>query len=208
MTKFRRYDKELSRRRFISVAAGGTATAGILSLLPVLGSVRPVYRLTPEKLPAIAGDILVHAASDRLGEPVTLGDLSETPIRAWPAREVEGEMVVKSEEPNNLLVVMRFGQSGDAQGAVAHSAICTHLGCQVNDNSAQQPSTLLCPCHSGLYQADSGQRISGPQPRGLPTLGLSVAEGGQINVTSAFAEPPYGTTEGDWEALLREAEQA
>lgn len=211
MTKFRRYDKEMSRRRFVTVAMGGTATAGILSLLPVLGAARPVYRLTPARLPAIGGDILVHAASDRLGEPVTVDDLSETPIRAWPAREdpEAGELVVKSEEPNNLLVVMRFADGGgEAQGVVALSAICTHLGCQVNDNAAQQPGTLLCPCHSGLYQANTGERISGPQPRALPELSLAVGDGGAINVTGAFAEPPYGTTEGDWNTLVREAEQA
>jgi Rieske Fe-S protein len=41
---------------------------------------------------------------------------------------------------------------------------CAHLGCPVE--WFQEAGLFLCPCHGGVYYA-SGERASGPPPRGL-----------------------------------------
>jgi menaquinol-cytochrome c reductase iron-sulfur subunit len=49
----------------------------------------------------------------------------------------------------------------------ALSATCTHLGCQVQWDSAKKK--FLCPCHGGVYDA-TGQVVSGPPPAPLTVL--------------------------------------
>lgn len=57
---------------------------------------------------------------------------------------------------------------------IALSAVCTHLGCIVQWEKDKQ--SFLCPCHAGYYTAE-GTVISGPPPRPLPKLPVSVADG-------------------------------
>ena len=56
---------------------------------------------------------------------------------------------------------------------VAFSAICTHKGCTVNPDGAQ----LKCPCHGSVYDAFTGEVVSGPAPAPLPPVTVSVAKG-------------------------------
>jgi cytochrome b6-f complex iron-sulfur subunit len=56
----------------------------------------------------------------------------------------------------------------------AFSAVCTHLGCIVQWEKEKQD--FLCPCHAGRYTAD-GVVLSGPPPRPLARLALTVANG-------------------------------
>jgi cytochrome b6-f complex iron-sulfur subunit len=56
----------------------------------------------------------------------------------------------------------------------AFSAVCTHLGCIVQWENEKQD--FLCPCHAGRYTAD-GAVLSGPPPRPLARLALTVANG-------------------------------
>lgn len=214
MTKFKRVDPEISRRKFINIALGTTAAVGGVSLITALGSVRPVNRITAGKLPAVEGDVLVYADGDKAGQPIVLADLSQKVTRAWPqGKDADGKPLVKSEEPNNLLMVFRFNEQdlqpdvakASASGVVAYSAICTHLGCQVSDNN-DRPGTLLCPCHSGAYDPKQGCKvIGGPPPRPLPQLPLK-AEGERFVATAALEEPYFGITENDFETLVKEAE--
>ena len=68
-------------------------------------------------------------------------------------------------------------RGGDGQLRVL-SAICTHLGCVVPWN--QEIQQFACPCHRAFYAKD-GERISGPQRRGLDPLPTKV-EGGTLYV--------------------------
>ncbi len=54
------------------------------------------------------------------------------------------------------------------------SPICPHLGCSVAwyDSS----NRFVCPCHGGQFSA-SGERISGPPPRGMDELETKVESG-------------------------------
>jgi cytochrome b6-f complex iron-sulfur subunit len=56
----------------------------------------------------------------------------------------------------------------------ALSAVCTHLGCIVQWEKEKED--FICPCHGGHYAAD-GTVLSGPPPRALAKIPVSVAEG-------------------------------
>lgn len=70
----------------------------------------------------------------------------------------------------------------DAQGLRALSATCTHLGCTVRRNPAQDGYT--CPCHGSRYDLD-GQVIGGPAPNPLSFLALRVDPRGRLEVDLA-----------------------
>jgi Rieske Fe-S protein len=59
--------------------------------------------------------------------------------------------------------------------AVAFSAICTHMGCQVAPAGKQ----LNCPCHGSQYDATSGAVLHGPATKPLPPVAVKV-ENGQV----------------------------
>lgn len=64
----------------------------------------------------------------------------------------------------------------DTTGLYAISAICTHLGCTV----AQRDETAyFCPCHGSRFSS-TGAVVSGPAPRPLAHLQLSLSPDGQL----------------------------
>ncbi len=60
-------------------------------------------------------------------------------------------------------------------GFVALSAICPHLGCQVEPS----PDGFACPCHASRFDA-AGALLSGPAPQALRRLRLEETEDGQL----------------------------
>jgi Rieske Fe-S protein len=54
----------------------------------------------------------------------------------------------------------------------ALSRICTHEGCSVNFDLAQ--NRLICPCHGATYEAPAGNVISGPTQRNLKKINIKV----------------------------------
>lgn len=62
------------------------------------------------------------------------------------------------------------------KGYIALTRVCTHLGCLVQYDKGEQK--LVCPCHAGFFDLE-GHVLSGPPPKPLQTLPLSV-EGGNI----------------------------
>ena len=215
MTKYRRADPEMSRRKFINVALGTAGAVGGLGLVTALAGVRPPNRITFGKLPAVAGDTLVYAGGDKDGQPVKVAELSDKITRAWPQGvDKNGNKVVKKDEPNNLLIIYKFPpaelvaptdlKAVAEGGVVAYSGICQHLGCQVGDNPSK-PQTILCPCHSGAYDPRAGCKvIGGPPPRPLPQLPIKL-DGEGVLAAGPLEAPYFGTTEGDWKSLLEEA---
>jgi thiosulfate dehydrogenase (quinone) large subunit len=57
----------------------------------------------------------------------------------------------------------------------AFSAVCTHEGCTVG----YEGGIIVCPCHGGEYNAETGDVIAGPPPSGLAPKKVLEA-GGQI----------------------------
>jgi 3-phenylpropionate/trans-cinnamate dioxygenase ferredoxin reductase subunit len=85
----------------------------------------------------------------------------ETPLSEIPTGEARVLQV-----DGDTLAVHR-----DERGSLhAVSAVCTHLGCLVEWNSAEQ--TLDCPCHGSRFELD-GRVIQGPATRDLEPSELS-----------------------------------
>lgn len=64
----------------------------------------------------------------------------------------------------------------------AFSAICTHLQCIVGYSAER--NQIECPCHQGVYSVE-GQRLSGPPPRNLEEMGVTITDGAVV-VTGAI----------------------
>jgi len=60
------------------------------------------------------------------------------------------------------------------KGFTALSAVCTHLGCLVEFDSAARK--VHCPCHAATFDLQ-GQVTGGPPPRPLPVYSVSEAQG-------------------------------
>ena len=54
----------------------------------------------------------------------------------------------------------------------ALSRICTHEGCSVEFDLAQ--NKLICPCHGATYEASDGNVISGPTQRNLNKINIKI----------------------------------
>ena len=129
---------------------------------------RPTRRTVLACAPACAAAALAGCGDDApsagareaVGEPgAPLVPLSEVPVGG--AVSVEGT--------SGPLVVAQ-PSSGEA---VAFSAICTHQGCTVVPDGEQ----LRCPCHGSVYEAATGDNVSGPAPRPLDEVPVQVTDG-------------------------------
>lgn len=54
----------------------------------------------------------------------------------------------------------------------AFSAVCTHMGCIVNQVSG---GTIDCPCHGSQYSISTGDVVAGPAPRPLAAKQIKVS---------------------------------
>ncbi|GGR69002.1 cytochrome Complex iron-sulfur subunit [Deinococcus seoulensis] len=217
MTRYKKQDPEITRRKFINVAMGTTAAVGTVSLVSALGTANPIFRLTPDKAPPVKGDVLVHASESKEGQPIKVSDLSDQLVRAWPmGKDKDGNNVIRKGDPNNILALYRFpkGQlveptklDATVDGEiVAYSDICTHAGCSVSDSD--QGDGMKCPCHSGQYDPKRGCKVTGgPPPRPLAQLPIKL-EGEQLVVADFFATMPYPfLSETEWEKFKKEVEE-
>lgn len=74
------------------------------------------------------------------------------------------------ESYDNCLLV-RTGE----QTVLAFSQKCTHLSCSVVPHVAE--GRLLCPCHEGAFDLQSGNPVAGPPRRPLPRINLDIRNG-------------------------------
>jgi len=122
------------------------------------------------------GDVLVRDG-DESKTPLTPADVAgDAMLLAWAMDPVEG--VVRNGSRFNHLTLVRVGDE-----VLAHTIICTHDGCDVTDWLPAEHK-LSCPCHFSSFDVTDGSRVtSGPAPRALPRLPLSVMEGKLVVAT-------------------------
>ena len=147
-----------SRRRFlrwlIRIGAGAFAVA---LLLPALA----LQTLTRNRREVANGDLLVFASGDQAGTPIRADALQ-------PGQAVQAFPEGKSDDQNNLIELVQLAPG--AEGLVAYSAICTHLGCSVLPELTDD-GYIPCPCHASYFDpANGAEPVSGPATRPLPSL--------------------------------------
>ena len=107
----------------------------------------------------------------------------------WPAARGGGVDTVEVEGASDLApgeaVTVQVGSQvvvvvRDRKGFKAFSAVCTHLGCLVEWETANKRFT--CPCHAAVFD-ENGLVVSGPPPAPLPEF--SVKEIGENVFVSA-----------------------
>jgi len=125
---------------------------------------------------AAAGSVALAACGSDSG---TSGAASTTPPSPTGSTAGAAGMIAVADVPvggsasadnAGAPVVVAQPKAGEV---VAFSAICTHKGCTVNPDGAQ----LKCPCHGSVYDAFTGEVVSGPAPAPLPPVTVSVAKG-------------------------------
>ena len=137
----------------------------------------------PASLRPMEGDALVKAG-DTSAKPLGPHDIQPggEPVMAW-AMAANG--TVRSGSRLNQVLVMRLDpeklapetRSRAGAGVVAYTAICTHMGCEVDD-WLEAEQRLYCPCHGSKFDpADGAKVVEGEAPRPLPSLPLKVVEG-------------------------------
>jgi Rieske Fe-S protein len=117
------------------------------------------------------------------------GSPSSGAVPASPARRVVAE--VSAVLPGGALDVSaaagRPAYLIQSAGSVRMlSATCTHSGCLVTWQ--KQRSKFVCPCHGGTYDGQ-GAVVSGPPPRPLDQLPISVQNGNVYLASDTPATP-------------------
>jgi rieske iron-sulfur protein len=168
-----------TRRRvlkgMIRIAYGAFALAFALPALAI-------RTLSLEEKVVAAGDALVYATGDRTGQPVNIADVS-------PGDGVQVFPNGKTDNPNNLVELVRLSDADAVESFAAYSAICTHLGCTVNA-ALEGDGNIMCPCHGSVFDPANGAAVlSGPAGRPLPALPIRLETDGTLAVAGDFDGP-------------------
>ncbi|EFN56831.1 hypothetical protein CHLNCDRAFT_57522 [Chlorella variabilis] len=73
------------------------------------------------------------------------------------------------------------------------NAVCTHLGCVVPWNNAE--NKFMCPCHGSQYNSE-GKKIRGPAPLSLALAHLSIVD--DVVSFTPWTETDFRTGEKPW----------
>jgi len=176
---------EMERRDY----AKALATVGGLTALGSLAA--PLASLTRVFERGYSGPVYSDGVPlvDEFGERITEDRLNQ------------GELLTVFPEPRPGIdraptLLVRFGEDaygGETQmeytvgGYAAYSKVCTHAGCMVSN---REGTTLICPCHSGRFDALSGAAVTGgPPARALPQLPITLSSDGYLVATGDFEGP-------------------
>lgn len=196
----------LTRRRLL-VRSAGTALAalGAALLFPIrsLGP-RPgaglkstpfragTYLVTADNARVRAADVNVNGVLTVFPEVAVADD--DPTAHPRPATQADSPtLLIRPDEPDRP----REGREDwNAEGLVAYSKLCTHVGCPVGLYQADE-HLLLCPCHQSTFDVLDGCRpVFGPATRSLPQLPISLDEDGFVVADGDFSGP---TGAGFWD---------
>jgi Rieske Fe-S protein len=152
----------MKRRVLLAWATGALGAAlGLVVAVPGVG-----YLLAPARRKAATTD------------PVDVGELAALPD-GRPVRVPLRVAAVRDAWLKLTGVVLGAAWlRRDGERVTAFSTVCPHAGCAVDWDA--QGGCFRCPCHESVFAPD-GARLSGPAPRGLDPLEVSV-ENGHVRV--------------------------
>jgi menaquinol-cytochrome c reductase iron-sulfur subunit len=149
------------RRRFLGwvMGIGGAVTATLLSIPLVRFALFPIF----------AGSS--GARWSGLGTADQFSSLSNPVRKTISVMQAAGWQEGTSEK---AIYVTQGNRTGSLGGVEVLTAVCPHLGCEVQWEAGEQ--TFYCPCHGSKFARD-GKYIAGPAPRGMDTLPLRQRDG-------------------------------
>lgn len=149
--------------------------------LPSAGLLGPyLYFLVP---PGSGGGGLGVSAKDALGNDITMSGWLKThqPGDRTLAQGLKGD-------PTYLVV-----ENDGTLATYGVNAVCTHLGCVVPWNKAE--NKFMCPCHGSQYN-NQGKVVRGPAPLSLALAHVDVTD--DKVVFTPWTETDFRTGEQPW----------
>lgn len=165
----------MGRRQFMNLVLGGSAA------VTVLGALYPVaaYFVPPSSGGAGGG----VAAKDALGNDVIAS--------AFLANHQAGDReLAQGLKGDPTYIVVTDNKEIASYGL---NAVCTHLGCVVPWNVAE--NKFMCPCHGSQYNAE-GKVVRGPAPLSLALAHATVVD--DVVQFSTWTETDFRTDEAPW----------
>jgi cytochrome b6-f complex iron-sulfur subunit len=167
---------DMGRRQFMNFLTFGTITG------TALGALYPVVKyFIPPTISGAGGGV---TAKDELGNDVSLSQFTASHPAAGDRALVQG---LKG-DPTYIIV-----EGDQTIASYGLNAVCTHLGCVVPWNVAE--NKFKCPCHGSQYD-HTGKVVRGPAPLSLPLVHTNVAED-KITLTP-WTETDFRTGEAPW----------
>lgn len=167
---------DLSRRQFMNLLTFGAVTG------TALGALYPVVKyFIPPSAGGTGGGVL---AKDALGNNVVASEFLSS-------HAVGDRVLTQGLKGDPTYVVV---ESSDSIADYGLNAICTHLGCVVPWNGAE--NKFICPCHGSQYNSQ-GKVVRGPAPLSLALVHANVTDDGKIALTQ-WTETDFRTDEDPW----------
>jgi thiosulfate dehydrogenase [quinone] large subunit len=165
----------LTRRVLLAqVATGALALSGIAALLK--GRYSGPTLSTSAKANSPVSTAASHQGTGSGGQGSTAAKSAAIPsnaVKLGPSNRLPAGQAAGYPDPSDGSADILIRESDGSLRAF--SAICTHAGCTVTYQSGE----IICPCHGGVYSAQTGDVVSGPPP--APLAPKKVLEhGGQI----------------------------
>jgi cytochrome b6-f complex iron-sulfur subunit len=166
---------DMGRRQFMNFLAFGTITG------TALGALYPVVKyFIPPSSGGGGGGV---TAKDALGNDIVVSEFiaSHNPGDRTLAQGLKGDPTYIVLDENKAIT--NYGIN----------AVCTHLGCVVPWNAAE--NKFMCPCHGSQYDS-TGKVVRGPAPLSLALAHATVADD-KLSLTT-WTETDFRNGEAPW----------
>ncbi len=165
----------MGRRQFMNLILGGAAA------VTTLGAAIPFAAyFVPTSRGGSGGGV---AAKDALGNDVLASKFLSD-------HQVGDRVLAQGLKGDPTYIIVADNNEIASYGL---NAVCTHLGCVVPWNVAE--NKFMCPCHGSQYNAE-GKVVRGPAPLSLALAHATVSD--DVVQFSTWTETDFRTNEAPW----------